>query len=138
MKRQKENVSKMNTPEEILERWTAYVNNVEVDRVVNLYDDKSTIFPTFSSHCISESREITAYFRQLSEKKSMSVELHPETLRKVELGDNIFLMTGLYTFHLIADDAQDAVPSRFTYVIDIKREKPIIHHHSSSIPRIPS
>jgi hypothetical protein len=124
-----------NTPEEILEGWMEYVNKLEVERVVSLYDNRSTFLPTFSPHCISKPQQINEYFRQLTTRKNMRVELHPKTLRRMEIGENTYIMTGIYSFHFVVDDANLTFPSRFTFVLDISKEKPIIHHHSSQIPR---
>lgn len=121
--------------EDILERWMEYVNKKEVEKVVNLYDDKSILLPTFSPHRMSNPQQIKEYFKQLSTRQNIRVELHTETLRKIEIGENKYIMTGIYSFHFVVDDANLTFPSRFTFIIDIKKEKPIIHHHSSQIPR---
>lgn len=123
------------TPESILELWIEHINRLEVESVVNLYGDKSMFLPTFSPHCISERQQIKEYFRQLSTRKNIRVELHPGTLRKMEIGENKYIMTGIYSFHFVVDDANLTFPSRFTFILDVSREKPIIHHHSSQIPR---
>jgi hypothetical protein len=124
-----------NTPEEILERWMEYVNKLEVERVANLYDNRCTLLPTFSPHCISTPQQINEYFRQMSARKNMRVELHPDTLRKMKIDESKYIMTGTYSFHFLADDANLIFPSRFTFILDISKEKPIIHHHSSQLPR---
>lgn len=123
------------SPEEILERWIAHVNGLDVEGVAGLYDSTSTLLPTFSPHCLSVPGEISEYFRQLSTREHMRVELHPKTVRKMESGNHTYIMTGIYSFHFVVDDANLTFPSRFTFVLDVSREKPIIHHHSSQIPR---
>jgi hypothetical protein len=65
----------------------------------------------------------------------MSVELHSGTLRKAALGENKYIMTGTYSFRCIVDDASLTFPSRFTFILDVSGEKPILHHHSSQTPR---
>jgi len=123
------------TPEKILELWIECVNKLEMESVVKLYDEGSTMLPTFSPHCLSESRQVKEYFQQLSTRQSMRVDLHTETLKKMELDENRFILTGIYSFHFVVDDADLTFPSRFTLIIDTSREKPILHHHSSQIPR---
>ena len=123
------------TPENVLKRWVEHVNKLEVESVVNLYDDKSTLLPTFSPHCLSTPRQIDEYFRQLATKRDLRVELHPETLIKTEIGAGKYIMTGIYSFHFVVDDTSLTFPSRFTFIIDITKETPIIHHHSSQVPR---
>jgi hypothetical protein len=123
------------TPEDIIERWMEYVNKLEVENVVELYDDESLLMPTFSPHRISKPKQINEYFRQLSTRKNMRVELHSGSLMKTEIGENKYIMTGIYSFHFVVDDVGLTFPSRFTFILDVLREKPIIHHHSSQIPR---
>jgi len=123
------------TPEKILEQWIEYVNQLEVESVVDLYDDKSIFLPTFSPHRISKPQQINEYFRQLSTRQNMRVELQSGTLRKVAIGENKYIITGIYSFHFVVDDTNLTFPSRFTFILDISKEKPIIHHHSSQIPR---
>ena len=42
-----------NTPEKILEQWIEYVNEVEIESVIKLYDYKSIILPTFTQDPLS-------------------------------------------------------------------------------------
>jgi len=123
------------TPENILERWIEYVNKLEVENIVDLYDNESILMPTFSPHRISIPQQIKEYFRQLSTRKNMSVELHSGTLKKTEIGENKYILSGIYSFHFVVDDVGLTFPSRFTFILDVTREKPIIHHHSSQMPR---
>ena len=122
-------------PEEILELWIERVNRLEVESVVKLYDKGSTMLPTFSPHCLSQPRQIKEYFQQLSTRQSMKVDVHAETLNRMELGDGKYILTGIYSFHFVVDNADLTFPSRFTLIIDTSREAPILHHHSSQIPR---
>ena len=124
-----------NTPENVLERWMENVNKLEVESIAGLYDDESILLPTFSPHRISKPIQVKEYFSQLSTRKNMRVELHSGTLRKSELGESRYIMTGIYSFHFVEDGANLTFPSRFTFILDVTREKPIIHHHSSQIPR---
>jgi hypothetical protein len=123
------------TPEKILERWVEHVNKLEVESVVDLYDDKSMFLPTFSPHSISQSQQIKEYFMQLSTRKDMRVELHHGTICKTEIGEHKYILTGIYSFHFTVDDKNLTFPSRFTFVLDVSSKNPIIHHHSSEIPR---
>ena len=123
------------TPEKILDRWIEYVNKREVESVVNLYEEKSMLLPTFSPHCMSKPEQIKEYFMQLSARKDIRVELHEETIKKTKIDEHTYIMTGIYSFHFVVDDANLTFPSRFTFVLDVSSEKPIIHHHSSQIPR---
>lgn len=121
--------------EKVLERWMEHVNNLEAESVAELYDETSTLLPTFSPHSLSSTEEIREYFRQLSMRKDVRVELHRETLKSRRMGEHIHVLTGIYSFHFVVDEASLTFPSRFTFVLDLSRGKPIIHHHSSQIPR---
>jgi hypothetical protein len=123
------------TPEEVLELWIERVNKLEMESVVKLYDEGSTMLPTFSPHCLSNPRQIKEYFQQLSTRQSMRVDLHGETLKRMDLGKDTYILTGIYSFHFVVDGAHLTFPSRFTLTIDTSRERPILHHHSSQIPR---
>ena len=131
----KGNMPISDTPEKILERWIEYVNKLEIESVVDLYENKSMLLPTFSPHCMSKPQQIKEYFMQLSTRKDMRVELHQGTIRKTEIGEHKYIITGIYSFHFVLDDANLTFPSRFTFVLDVSSDKPIIHHHSSQIPR---
>ena len=124
-----------NNPKKIIERWIEYVNDLKIENVANLYNDKSTLMPTFSPHSISRPYEIKEYFRKLSTRPEMRVELHSETLKQIEIDEYRYILMGIYSFHFKVDDAKLSFPSRFTFLVDISKEKPILHHHSSQIPR---
>jgi len=124
-----------NTPEKILERWIEYVNKLEVENVMKLYDSKSTLLPTFVQNSLSTPQQIKEYFKQLSARKNLRVDLHAETLKKYDIGESKYILMGIYSFHFIVDDASLTFPSRFTFILDISRKNPILHHHSSQIPR---
>jgi hypothetical protein len=131
----RDRVKMTNAPEAILERWIEYVNGREVENVVSLYDEECTILPTFSPHSLATLQEIRDYFTQLSTRKNICVNIHNETLRKCEIGEGKSVLMGIYSFSFMVDDATLTFPSRFTFVLDISKERPILHHHSSQIPR---
>lgn len=124
-----------NTPEEIIDQWIKYVNKLEVENVIKLYDYKSTLLPTFGQNSLSTPQQIKEYFKQLATRKNLKVDLHTETLKKYVMGENKYILMGIYSFHFIVDDARLTFPSRFTFILDISKENPILHHHSSQIPR---
>lgn len=122
-------------PEEILERWLKNVNDMQVDDIVELYDETSTLLPTFSPRSMKTPGEIREYFQQLSTRKDMSVDLHAETVKTLKAGDSTYVVMGIYSFHFNVNEAQLTFPSRFTFLLDMSRKSPILHHHSSQIPR---
>ena len=124
-----------NTPEKILEQWIEYVNELEVENVIKLYDYKSIILPTFTQDPLSTPKQIKEYFKHLSSRKNLRVDLHAETLTKYKIDEHKYILIGTYSFHYIVDDESLTLPSRFTFLLDMSRERPILHHHSSQIPR---
>ncbi len=124
-----------NSPEEILELWLKNVNEMKVDDIVGLYDDDCTLLPTFSPKSMGSRQEIREYFEQLSTRKDMSVELHSGTVSTSAIGESKYVIMGIYSFHFNVNDAQLTFPSRFTLILDTSGSKPILHHHSSQIPR---
>lgn len=121
-------------PEKILDQWCEYINQSDIENIVKLYDDKSTLFSTFSPVCIVSLPQIKDYFRNIAEKQNLRVAIHPDTLRKHEIGENKYIMTGIYSFHVLSEDESHEYPSRFTFILDTARDRPILHHHSSRIP----
>lgn len=124
-----------NGPEEILELWLKHVNEMKVDDIVKLYDDGCTLLPTFSPKSMRSPQEIREYFEQLSTREDMSVELHSGTVSTAVISESKYIIMGIYSFHFNVNDAQLTFPSRFTFILDASRSKPILHHHSSQIPR---
>ncbi len=123
------------TAEKILDQWITYVNRLEVENVIKLYNDKSTLLPTFGQNCLSTPQQMKQYFKQLAARKNLRVDLHAETLKKYDIGENKHILMGIYSFHFIVDEARLTFPSRFTFILDMSKENPILHHHSSQIPR---
>lgn len=115
--------------------WAGLVNDGRVDDVVALYDDEATLMPTFSPHSLRSRADITDYFTRLASREALEVELHAETFTSAELADGLFGLSGIYSFHFKVDGTSLTFPARFTFVIDLEREAPILHHHSSQIPR---
>jgi len=124
-----------NGPEETLKLWLKNVNDMKVDAIVELYDDGCTLLPTFSPKSMKNQQEIREYFEQLSTREDMSVELHGGTVSTLPIGESKYVVMGIYSFHFNVNDAQLTFPSRFTFILDTSRSKPILHHHSSQIPR---
>ena len=94
-----------------------------MENVIKLYDYKSTILPTFAQHALSTPQQIKEYFKQLSSRKNLRVDLHAETLKKYEISENKYILMGIYSFHFIVDDTSLTFPSRFTLLLDISVNK---------------
>ncbi|MGA1939366.1 nuclear transport factor 2 family protein [Arcobacter sp. YIC-310] len=120
----------------ILEQWIQAVNEKSVKNLENLYDKNAVLIPTFSNRVLDTEEKIQDYFMKLGSREGLSVTLHEKTLRVQEVSDFISIISGIYNWRFIIDDELLNFEARFSYVIDISKENPILHHHSSQIPRM--
>lgn len=125
----------MNKPLDVLKEWMNGVNTADVEKLANLYNKKAFLIPTFSNRLLNTPEKIREYFEKVGEKEQLSISLHENTLNIQELGDQLFSIGGLYKWQFAIDGELLAFEARFTYVFDLKEESPILHHHSSQIPR---
>ena len=66
---------------------------------------------------------------KLNKENSGKIEFNSVIEEKI--GENYFLITGIYTFKF---KRNKEINARFTFLINPMIEKPIKHHHSSQIP----
>jgi len=109
--------------------WADAINAGELEKVIGLYNNTFTLMPTFSPHSVTE------YFTQLGSRKGIHVDLQGNTVSSQHSGANTYILTGIYSFGFEVDGALLTFPSRFTFVLNMNEKKPILHHHSSQIPR---
>jgi len=115
--------------------WAGLINKGAVEEVIALYNNKATLMPTFSPHMVRDEKGLTEYFTQLASRSGLEVALHAETVEVVEVGGSVFSLNGIYSFKFEVDGTLLTFPSRFTFVVDLSDDAPILHHHSSQIPR---
>ena len=120
---------KMN-PKEILKSWEEYFNNDNLLCILNLYDTKSILIPTFSSEILSDKRQIKEYFVNVIKEQKGSVEIQYNSIFEQKVGENIYLLNGNYIFKL---KRKKNILARFTFLINPLSVNPIKHHHSSRI-----
>ena len=120
---------------EILKKWMYCINTVDVEKLVNLYDKNAVMIPTFSNRLLDNPEKIRAYFEKVGSKKDLSISLHENTVHIQEVGNEIYCISGIYTWCFCIDDEPLTFEARFSYVFDLKKESPILNHHSSQIPR---
>lgn len=126
----------MNKPENILNEWMDGINAADVEKLINLYDEKAVLFPTFSNRILDTKEKIKEYFEKVGAKEKLSIKLHDKTVTTQELEDQIFCLSGIYTWCFSIDGEPYSFEARFTYVFDLSKDNPIVHHHSSQIPRM--
>ena len=126
----------MKKPEEILVEWMRGINNGDLALLVSLYDDDAVLIPTFSNRLLSTPLARQEYFSRLAARDDLSIALHEKTLLSQDLGNHVHALHGIYCWRFAVDGELLSFEARFSYVLDLKREKPILHHHSSQIPRM--
>ncbi len=126
----------MKNPQDILEQWMQAVNNGDVESLLGLYDSQAVLIPTFSNRLLNTPDKLREYFEKLGSREELSIALHEKTLIVQELQNPLFSLSGIYNWRFIVDGELLNFEARFGYVIDLSRPSPILHHHSSQIPRM--
>ena len=122
----------LNQPLLIIDQWASFFNNGNLDGIMNLYHDNSTLLPTFLPNLLSTPEQIENYFVRTIEGQA-SVEIDDSQTIIKKLSDNMYLMTGVYIFCL-KKKSNTKYLSWFTFLIDLSVDSPIRHHHSSRVP----
>ena len=99
-------------PKEILKSWAEYFNNANLPCILNLYDTRSILIPTFSSEILSDKRQIKEYFVNVIKEQKGSVEIQYNSIYEQKIGENIYLLNGNYIFKL---KRKKNIPARFTF-----------------------
>ena len=116
--------------------WADNVNDLNAESLLDLYDKHATLMPTFSPHTVGDRAALISYFDQLFSRDSLSVTLQEDTVCAFHLVDQLDLVFGVYSFAFEVDRTLLNFPARFTFVLDFGRSAPILHHHSSQIPKM--
>ena len=123
------------TPRDILDQWMQAVNSAHVEGLLNLYDPYAVLIPTFSNRVRNTPEKLRDYFESLGSRPELSIALHEKTLIVQELHHQIYTMGGIYNWRFAVDGEVLNFEARFSYVMDLAKPNPIVHHHSSQIPR---
>ena len=116
--------------------WADNVNDLNAEFLLDLYDKNATLMPTFSAHTAGDRAALKSYFDHLFSRDSLSVTLHGDTVDAFHHADQLELVFGVYSFAFEVDRTLLTFPARFTFVLDLGRSAPILHHHSSEVPRM--
>ena len=124
------------TPQDVLEKWMQAINNGDITSLLGLYDSHAVLVPTFSNRLLNTPDKLRDYFEKLGSHEDLSVALHERTLIVQELYNQIiFSLSGIYNWRFDVDGELLNFEARFSYIINISNPSPILHHHSSQIPR---
>ena len=115
-------------PFEILNSWQQHLNEENISSILKLYDISSVLIPTFSSEILTDHEQIKEYFVKVIEVQKGKVEFQPNSISEQKVGENMYLLCGKYFFHLME---KEKIPSRFSFLVNLLSENPILHHHSS-------
>jgi len=123
-------------PKQVLDQWMNAVNNGDVEALLGLYDSQAILIPTFSNRLLNTPEKLREYFEKLGSREELSIALHEKTLLVQQLQENSFTLSGIYNWRFAVDGELLNFEARFSYFVDLSRENPILHHHSSQIPRM--
>ena len=115
-------------PFKILNIWQQYLNEENLSGVLKLYDTSCLMIPTFSSEILTDHEQIKEYFVKVIEVQKSKVEFQPNSISEQQVGENMYLLSGKYFFHLMEEEK---IPARFSFIVNLLSENPIMHHHSS-------
>lgn len=126
----------IHTPRDVLDRWMQAVNHGDVEALLGLYDPQAVLIPTFSNRLLNTPEKLRDYFEKLGSREELSIALHEKTLLVQELPGRLFTLGGIYNWRFMVDGELLNFEARFSYAVDLARPRPILHHHSSQIPRM--
>ena len=126
----------MKNSRDVLNQWMQAVNTGDVETLLGLYDSQAVLIPTFSNRLLKTSTQLREYFEKLGSREELSIALHEKTLIVQDLPSGVSLLSGIYNWRFAVDGELLNFEARFGYVIDLARPNPIVHHHSSQIPRM--
>ena len=123
-------------PLDVLDQWMQAINSADVEKLLSLYDSSAILIPTFSNKVLNTPEKIRDYFEKLGNREELSIALHENTLKMQELKNDYYTINGIYNWRFKVEDETLNFEARFSYLIDLKSSTPILHHHSSQVPRM--
>ena len=115
-------------PFEILNNWQQNLNEANLSGILKLYDKKCVLIPTFSSEILTDHEKIKEYFVKVIEVQEGKVEFQQNSISEQQVAENMYLLGGKYIFNL---KGKEKIPARFSFIVNLLSENPIMHHHSS-------
>ena len=120
---------------DVLAEWMLAVNQGDLERLLALYHENAVLIPTFSNRLLSNPAKIRDYFGTLGSREELSIALHEKTVIVQPLKNEIYGVTGIYCWRFLLEGELLSFEARFSYLLDLALSRPILHHHSSQIPR---
>ena len=122
-------------PKVTLNLWISRVNELAVEDLLDLYAESAVLLPTFSNDLLTGKSDIRSYFEELSGQQQIEVSVDQQSIVTQRFSDNLQAISGIYRWRLGTDDKAMAIEARFTFILDLSISSPILHHHSSQLPR---
>lgn len=126
----------MRTPKDILMEWMDAVNHGDINGLLALYDEHAVLIPTFSNKLPNTPDKLRQYFEKLGSREGLSIALHEKTLQVQLIKEDMYALSGIYNWRFDVEGEMLNFEARFSYILDLSKPKPIIHHHSSQVPRM--
>ena len=120
---------------QVLDIWLERLNAGELEHTAALYSQSAVLLPTFSDKAARTPEAVRRYFEALSSHKKLHVYLHPDSVVVQRISEMIHCISGLYCWQFEPGNKNKNVEARFTFVVDLTLEAPILHHHSSQVPK---
>ena len=121
-------------PRKALDQWISLVNQLAVDDLLALYHDDAVLLPTFSDELLTDKEGIRGYFEQLAAQQEVEVSVEESSVVEQSFSDGLFSLSGIYSWRFNKSDETLTFEARFTFILDLTRAAPILHHHSSQLP----
>lgn len=126
----------MRTPKDILMEWMDAVNHGDINGLLALYDEHAVLIPTFSNKLPNTPDKLRQYFEKLGSREGLSIALHEKTLQVQHIKEDMYVLSGIYNWRFDVEGEMLNFEARFSYILDLSKPKPILHHHSSQVPRM--
>jgi hypothetical protein len=124
------------TANKILDRWVQLIGRRDLDGVVALYDESAVLIPTFSNRLLSTPGRIREYFEMLCNRDELAISVHEKPRIESTIGGSLRALAGIYRWRFAVEGEPLDFEARFSFLLDLDRPTPILHHHSSQIPRM--
>ena len=123
------------TPEQVVAAWMSCINKRDMEGLMGLYDGGAVMIPTFSNRLLNTPEKVRKYFENLITREELSIALHENTLSVQPLPNQLYALCGIYCWRFAVEGELLSFEARFSFLLDLTRDQPILQHHSSQIPR---
>jgi len=124
------------TADAVIKAWVNAVNLGDSGGILALYRDDAILLPTFANRTLRTHEAIGGYFNSLAARPGLEVSLHARTVSEQALTNDVRCVSGICLWRFEVDGEAMNFEARFTFIIDLARDAPIVHHHSSQLPRM--